>query len=93
MDHQHQPDRVARNSGARAKYGSVVVIMPRIGVLVVKVMVHVPQGAMEGAVLAATFESFLVGALMHFGRAVMEAVMSNMIARVIVVVVACDRRR
>ena len=48
---------------------------------------------MEGPVLAATFESFLMGALMHFGRAVMEAVMSMMIARVIVVVVARHRGR
>jgi hypothetical protein len=61
--------------------------------LIVKIVVQVPQLAMKGAVLATAVEAVLMRALVDFRRAIMEAVMSIMVAGVVLVVVVRRRRR
>jgi hypothetical protein len=51
--------------------------------LIVKIVVQIPQLAMKGAVLATAVEAVLVRALVDFRRAIMEAVMSVVIAGVV----------
>src|SRR5215210_6535952 len=62
--------------------------MPRIGMLIVKVAVQIPERTMKSAVLATAVEAVLVRALVDFRRAIVEAVMSVMIAGVVIMVVA-----
>ena len=61
--------------------------------LIVKIVVQIPQLAMKGAVLATAVEAVLMRALVDFRRAIMEAVMSVVIAGVVIIVVVRRRRR
>jgi hypothetical protein len=69
------------------------VVVPRIGMLIVKVAVQIPERTMKSAVLATAVEAVLVRALVDFRRAIVEAVMSVMIAGVVIIVVARRRWR
>jgi hypothetical protein len=61
--------------------------------LIVKIVVQIPQLAMEGAVLATAVEAVLMRALVDFRRAIMKAIMVMVIAGVVIIVVVRRRRR
>jgi hypothetical protein len=69
------------------------VVVLRIRMLVVKVAVEIPERTMKGAVLSTAVEAVLVRALVDFRRLIVEAVMSVMIAGVVVIVVIRRRWR
>src|SRR5262245_1409245 len=65
----------------------VVVIVACVGMIFVKVVVQIPQGAVIRAVLGSTVETFCMRALVRFVYIPVEPVVLRMIARVPAVVV------
>jgi len=63
------------------------------GMILVEFTMQIPQPSVIGAVLPATIEALLMGALVSFANVAMEPVVCRMVALMLTVVVVVSKRR